>query len=294
MKKSAPDLSMMTHVPLQAHWFAQLPAFQSRDPQIVRACINMLMGAFHGQPCGTINNTPEAIATVAQLPVEIAIEHLPTLTKGWKKEKDLIVFAPMASMAERLAHNYGDAIQRLQEGAVVAIAAPDLFKTELLPEQGETLAKQVGEKTLTLAEQAMAATKVKRALPPNAGLTSELRQFLLEKGFKVNGHDEIWARFADYMVSNRKTSACWSAEFRNWTHNQIKFGNLINFMVEPPQMPGLSPVNVSFARRPAVPRFSFDRGAAAQQSTMDRLSAAQRHINARNATNGVVMNGEVA
>src|SRR5690606_24273463 len=106
-------------------------------------------------------------------------EHLPTLIAGWKKTKDSIVFEPMAQMAMRLHSDYGDAIRRLQDGVAVAIAAPDLFNTELLPEQGLALEDKVAGKTLARAQDMLEQTRVKRLLPEGAQITPEIRDMLL-------------------------------------------------------------------------------------------------------------------
>lgn len=226
-KKPIADLSMMTHVALQPIWFARLPAFQSSDANIVRGCLNMLMAAFHSQPAGTLPNSPEAIATTAQLPLEVAALNYKLLTQGWKMGKDTISFEPMVLMAQRLSSEYGDALQRLQDGVVVAIAAPDLFNSELIPTQGASLEAQVGKATKEKAQDILANTKVPRRLPEGATFTPALALYMQEKGFPPDEHREIWGMFYDFHFSRSSKSASWESEFKNWMMNQIRYGKLV-------------------------------------------------------------------
>src|SRR5690606_38481454 len=134
------------------------------------------------------------------------------LTTGWKKTKDQLVFEPMAQMAARLSDEYGQQLRRLQDGVAVAIAAPDLFNTEMLPEQGAALEAQVTGKTLQKAQDILGATSAKRLLPKE--ITSPppaVRDLMLGRHFTADMHDEIWQRFYDFHQSRGTRSANWTA-----------------------------------------------------------------------------------
>jgi len=181
-QKRNANLSMMTYVPLQPAWLMSLPAFQSSDARLVRGCLNMLMAAFHGQPAGTLPETEEALATAAQLPVAVVRQHRALLVRGWQKTKHGLTFTPMADLAVRLSEEYSDALTRLQDATLIAMQAPDLFNSELLQDQGESLLKNVGSAMRAKAE-ALADTKIKRRLPQGAQLSSSLADFLAKQGF---------------------------------------------------------------------------------------------------------------
>ena len=278
-RKAAADLSMMTHVPLQPIWLARLPAFQSGDARIVRGCLNMLMAAFHGQPAGSLPNTPEALATTAQLPLDVAVENFKLLTAGWKMGKTSIVFEPMLEMAQRLHSDYSDALQRLQDGVVVAINAPDLFNSELLLQQGSSLAMQVGAKTQRIAEDAMADTNVKRRLPEGATYSGKMAKHMADKGFANETHQEIWNLFADYHRSRQTASASWESEFRNWLANQIRYGKLVPTSGEVPEV-----FRPAMTASPAAsgPRFTFSRPnkEVLQSTATDKLERARFAVQA--------------
>lgn len=288
-RRKTVDLSMMTHVPVQPHWLAYLPAFQSGDARLVRASINMLMAAFHGQPAGTLPKTVEAIATVTHLTVDEVKEHFPTLVAGWKTTQEAICFEPMAQMAARLATEYGDALRRLQDGVSVAIAAPDLFNTELLPDQGAALESKVTGKTLLKAQDLLGKTAAKRLLPDGAQITPDIRDILMGRHFTADTHDEIWQLFVDYHQSKGTRSANWTAEFRNWLSNKTFYGRL-------------SPDNPSAslpARKP-VHRFQFtpgnnsnlpSRAEAAHSQASESLDKAQRAVE-RMRQNSVATSGQ--
>lgn len=298
-RKPFADLSMMTHVPLQPIWLARLPAFQSSDARIVRGCLNMLMAAFHGQPAGTLPNTPEALATTAQITFELAFENYQLLTSGWRVGKDSMSFEPMVQMAQRLSSDYSEALQRLQDGVVVAIAAPDLFNTELLPEQGSNLAAKIGGATQLKAETALADTKVKRRLPSDTFYTPMMAEHMIAKGFPANLHSEIWEMFADYHRSRQTTSASWESEFRNWLMNQIRFGKLVPAIGDVPDV--FRPAMTSGPIAAGVPMgtktsFSFTRpgqivsdvrGESRERNAANNLEAAKRAVaSLRNARPG--------
>lgn len=268
---------MMTHVPLQPHWLVYLPAFQSDDARIVRAGITMLMAAFHGQPAGTLPCAVEAIATVTHLSVDEVKANWSTLTAGWKKLKDTLVFEPMAQMAMRLAVDYGDALRRLQDGVAVAIAAPDLFNTELLPTQGLALQEQVAGKTLAKAMDMLGQTRAKRVLPDDAQVTPEIRDIMIGAQFTGDMHQEIWQMFVDFHQSKGTRSANWTAEFRNWLKNKTFYGRLDPKSAttsEPPRTNVRHSFNFGGANKSAA----ANRGEAAKEQASSNLDRAQRAI----------------
>lgn len=221
------DLTMLNHVPLQPQWLMHLPAFQSRDPALVRAAIHLLCSAFYSERCGTIPSTPESIATAAHLSVEQAISNFDVLTAGWKVNKrssgNTMTFEPMADMAKRFDADFGDALQSLQDRAVAALSSPDLASTELMEVQSSAvLAGATKEKI----EGAIQDTRLLKTLPENAQLTPDMKKYILEKGFGESYFSDIWALFYNYHRSKRTTSASWESEFKIWLLNQLRFGSL--------------------------------------------------------------------
>jgi len=295
-RKSGSDLSMLMYVPLQPTWLIRLPAFQAGDSRIVRACINLLCAAFHSVPAGQLPKSIEALATAAQLPLDVTRDNYAILTAGWKETKEALAFEPMVALAERLDAGYSDALRQLQDSTVVAISAPDLFNSELLPAQGLELAALVGPATRDKATGPLADTKVKRRLPENAPLTPELVQILQDRGFAANSHAEIWQNFVDRQRSQQTTSASWVSEFRRWLTNQIRYNHLV------PEAPTL-PASVVGGANPSVPStrtptpgpagsFSFGRparGSSAQlasnqQDVLDTNVERMAHAQAAMAT----------
>jgi len=285
-KEKTTNLSMMIYVPLQPAWLTHLPSFQSTDARIVRGCLNMLMAAFHGQPAGTLPDTDEALATAAQLPLEVVRKYRALLTHGWKMDKKGLVFTPMFDLAARLSNEYSDALNRLQDATLIAMQAPDLFNSELLPEQGEILAKNVGD-AMRMKIDALKDTKVKRSLPEGAPLTPSLANFLQKQGFSIGLHEEIWQLFTDYHRSQRTTSASWSSEFRRWVMNQILYGKLVPCTGNLPAVfknsmsigqTSNTTKTFSFSRNNAQ-NFNFAaRGDAIENHATQKLAAAQNAV----------------
>jgi len=219
---------MLTFVPLQPHWLAQLAAFQSEDPQLVRASINLLLAAFHGQPCGTIPDSVESIATLAHLTKTCVQDNLEVLVQGWTRRGATFNFDPMVQFSQRVSAEHGDALERLQHATLVAMAAPDLFNSELLTEQGQALGTQVGPALQrAAATYALAPTKIPKLLPNDAGLSAEMIQFLDKEGAHPDTHQAIWERFFDYHTSKGVKSASWPASFRHWFKNQKEFDRAV-------------------------------------------------------------------
>jgi len=274
-------MSMLSHMPLQAGWLAKLPAFASEDAALVRASVKLLLAAWHAQPAGTLPADEGSIAAATGLTIEQARAARAILVAGWtlgkpKSAAPTMTFEPLATMARGLNDHYAHALERMQQAALVAIAAPDLFNTELLPVQGQPLAEQVGER---VAKEALSRTNVARKLPENTPLTDFARQTMAQKGFSAAMHDEIWQRFCDYMISKGERSDSWSRSFRYWLGNQLLYGKLV------PDIPGTGASSIVPAPRPvtrfvprppsrgeqveAVSRTSLDRAAAAFSRRLD-------------------------
>lgn len=222
------DLSMLTFVPVQPSWLVHLAAFQSEDPQLVRASINMLLSAFHGQPCGTIPASIESLATLAHLSKATVQDNFEVLTHGWTRRGAILAFDPMVQFSQRVSAEHADALEHLQHATIIAMAAPDLFNSELLPTQGQALGAQVGQSLKRVASLcALAPTKIPKLLPNDAGLSPELIEFLDKEGAHPNTHQEIWERFFDYHVARAVKSASWPAHFRHWFKNQKEFDRAV-------------------------------------------------------------------
>lgn len=261
-KRTNGDLSMLSHVPIQPSWLMYLEAFQSSEAKLVRASINMLCSAFYSEPCGTLPNTPEAIATAAHLSLEDAIFHFSTLTAGWKvdNKRKMITFEPMFTMARRFDSDFGDALQNLQDRAVAAISSPDLAAHELLEMQGNALADSLAGATADKAAS-MSDTRLLKPLPENAQITESMKGYLIDKGFDEDVFADIWEMFYSYHRSRRTTSASWENQFKTWTINQLRYGNLTPQSKDLPKVyataQNSSSVNVTLTRsqnRPSLTR----------------------------------------
>ena len=276
------DLSMLTFVPLQPSWLAFLPAYQSSDAQVVRASVNLLMAAFYGQPCATIPSTIEALATLSHTPKSVVAENLTLLKEGWKVSGSTMTFVPMQEFAKRLNADQADALERLQHATIVAMAAPDLFSSELLPAQGATLTQQVAAGLQKQTEPfLLAPTKVPRLLPEGAGLSQELVSFLDRLAVSADMHQAIWDRFYDYHASKGMKSPNWPASFRNWYKNQQEFSRTIAVGAHP---------EAQVLRATKTARISFSqnmgesRGERAANHTRHALESVGAKMSASNPT----------
>lgn len=276
IKRNATDLSMFSHVAIHPHWLMHLAAFQSNDATVVRGAIHMLMYAFRAEQCGVIPNTIEAIAYASQLPVDVVRENLMTLTTGWTPDRGRknITFKPMAELAGRLNDKYPEALQDMQERAVVAIASPDLVSHELLETQGDPLGEMMGGATVEKAQDRMNDTRVRRVLPEGARLSRQMEQHLIEKGFTPDMHEDMWVMFYSYHKSQNTASASWESEFVRWVYNQIRYGKIVPSKGE------------------GVAAFKATEAAAQSLPPKVRQANATRHFVAHNATNRKIQHGE--
>lgn len=223
------DMSMFSHVPLQPQWLLRLAAFQSDNPDVVRGAIHMLMTAFHAEKCGTIPNTLEGIAFASHLPTGIVTQYMTELTTGWSidRRRKTLTFEPMAELANRLDAKFPEALQDMQERAVLAISSPDLVTHELLEQQGEPLAEHLGGRTVEMAMERMEDTKVRRTLPENATLSKRMKAQLTDKGFTPDMHEGLWEMFYSFHKSRNTASASWEGEFNVWLMNQIRYQKVV-------------------------------------------------------------------
>lgn len=292
-KRTSTDLSMLSHVPLQPQWLVQLPAFASSDARMVRAAIHLLVSAFYQPQCGVMSDDIDALALASHLTREEVLANHKLLIAGWKKGRGTLTFEPMVAMAQRLGREYCDALERLQDGVIVAIAAPDLFNSELLPVQGAALEAVVGGKTQQEARElideskVLGKTKVKRPLPDGIGLIAPVVHALNQAGFAPDTHDEIWQMFADYHRSRRELSVDWIAHFRHWLRNQTHYGRLS------PQASLTSPLGTTAVSAPRVKfngagsfgpaRLPVERGQINQMTASSRLNEARETVRAMRA-----------
>lgn len=228
MSRKKGDLSMLSHMPFKPQWLQDLAAFQSSNPRIVRAGLNMLIAAFYNERCGEVDSSLEALATATHLSIEEVEENLPVLTRGWKKVRRgrAYCFEPLAELAKRFDDGFGQALQSLQDRAVAAICSPDLAAQELFDVQGEALANELSGETVRKA-QAIPATKVPRRLPEGAQMSERMKKVATEKGFtKPQEHEQIWELFYHYYFSQGLTSHSWESEFVRWLNNQLRYGRL--------------------------------------------------------------------
>lgn len=220
------DLSMIGALPLPSTWLQCIGAYQSDDARIVRASISMLFAAFHGRPCGTIENTLPSIAAAAQLPLDVAQSHLPLLKAGYRETKTRLVFDPMAEMAARLHTEYSAQLQVLHDRVVLQLASPTLFDPDTPVQESEL--NQIGGATRAKAQNHLdRQTKVAQPLPYDAQMTDAMRDHCDRRGFHLSQYDDIWQRFRDYAHSSRRTYVDWNAAFRTWMDKNISWGNLV-------------------------------------------------------------------
>lgn len=243
----------------------------------------MLFAAFHNSPTGTLRYqaaTPEVyLSGYAQVSLEVAKANAAILTAGWKVSRGRLTFEPMSEMAKSLHESYPEALKKMQYSAALAITAPDLFGSDLMPTHGADLAAKVGESTLKAADK-LRDSKIQKELPENAQISNEIRDVMLQHGFKQERHDEVWERFTDYCRSFQFKAASWKARFRIWLQGQVRNGAIV------PCSDSTKSQNKSQAtfNNPSRAKFNFRPGAAgerAQQAadtTSDRLSAAQESL----------------
>ena len=283
--RNSGDMSMFSHVPMRPQWFLQLAAFQSPNGEIVRGAIYMLTNAFYSESCGTIPCTVESVALASQLPVDVVSQYFSELTTGWtiNKKRKTMTFEPMANLAKRLDSKFPDALQDMQERAIVAISSPDLISHELLDEQGDALADQLAGNTVEQALSRMEDTGVRRALPENSSMSARMKRYLVEKGFPEETHDDVWEMFYSLHRSENRTSASWEGAFTVWVMNQIRYGKFIPANgsspaifngTQPDRGGGRLPVKTRQARASIIQNRKVEQGEALEENALDNLSAA--------------------
>lgn len=80
----------------------------------------------------------------------------------------------------------------------------------------------------------MSKKRIKELFPDDMKLDDKARGFAEKKGFRGSQIEEMWERFDAYHRSGGTESADWSASWRTWVLNQIRFG-------ERPQVQAPSP-----------------------------------------------------
>lgn len=280
MSQNTPaDVTMMPYVPLKPAWLQALGAYHSSDARLVRAALSMLVYAWHEVPAGTLSASAESLAKITGLKEAEVIEQQKVLFSGWtlaqpkKSAEATITFEPLSEMARGLHSAYKDELVRLQQASLVAMAAPDLFKSELLPVQGADLRGEVGEAT---ASQVPERTAVARKLPDGAPLTNFARDALAKRGFTITRHGDIWQRFCDYHIARGERSDSWDRQFRYWLDNQIRYGSLVPDEAHPQVSVPLS-AKAQPVRTVATPRFvptPGARGDAIHAKAKDSLARA--------------------
>lgn len=283
-KRKAGDFSMFSHTPIQPQWLMRLAAYQSDDAHIVRGAIHMLMSAFHSEQCGTIPNTVEAIAFASHLSVEMVKRHLKELTTGWRVDnrRKILIFEPMAQLVKRLDEKFPEALQDMQERAIMAISSPDLISHELLEHQGQALADQLGERTVALANERIRDTKICRALPDDAQMTVRMCDYLIEKGFTEDMHEDMWEMFYSFHKSRNNTSASWEGEFNVWVMNQIRYGKIVPTEGKIPsafkatEVATQLPAKVRQAQTPYQSNNKITRGEELENNALHNLTAARQ------------------
>lgn len=75
----------------------------------------------------------------------------------------------------------------------------------------------------------------KETFPDDLELDDKARVFAEKKGFRGSQIEEMWERFDAYHRSGATESADWSASWRTWVLNQIRFGERPQAQVAPPR-----------------------------------------------------------
>lgn len=204
----------MSRVPLDPLWIASIPAFDAPEGRIVSAALKLLLAAWHHVPAGAVPHSIQAIASICSITEDEARKWRPILMAGWDVRGDLIVFHPMEKLGARMHKHYRQHIEALEDGMGLSGCAPDLFGTQLIPNDD-----RVSSLTSRLAGR--------RKLPDGAGLTSEMKEFLLEAGFSHQNHEGIWAGFEDFAKAKDFRFSDWASAFRNWVRQNITWGHIV-------------------------------------------------------------------
>lgn len=261
------DLSMIGALPLPSTWLQYIGAYQSDDARIVRASLSMLFAAFHGQPCGSLENSLPSIASAAQLPLDVAQEFLPLLKAGYRETRTRLIFDPMVEMATRFHERHSAQLQELHDRAVLQLSSPTLFDADGAISENELSA--VGGATRAKAKNNLdRQSKVVQSLPYGSEMTEAMKNHCERKGFDVSQYQDIWEKFSDYAHSSRRKYADWNAAFRTWMNNGIEWGKLYpmnqhhqaqSSMSVAPIRPAFAPMNAASQRKENAKEISRQR-----------------------------------
>jgi len=256
-KQSGPDLRAMSRVPMDPSWIASLPAFEMEEGGIVTAALKLLLAAWHQVPAGCVQHNPAALASLCGISEQKARQWRAILMAGWDVRGEMMIFPPMEKIATRMHKHYRQHIEALEDGMGLSACAPDLFEGKLIPQEDQTSAM-----TSRLTGR--------RKLPEGAGLTTELRNFLLKGGFAAAQHDDIWASFEDYVKSKDVRSNEWESAFRNWARQNTTWGHIV---------PQARTVNPAQAARPHVRLASVaNKSDNVTQGALDSLNRVSQRV----------------
>lgn len=185
-------------LPLQATWLQESPAFRSADAAVVRASFQMLDQAWRAVPAGTLPANPGILAPLIGLSEEQLARNFDTLSVGWQLRDGRIVHDGMYDLALRLWTLQADALDHLSATSPLVTQSPEDFQL--------------------VSQEAVGASPLKgrRRLPPDFGLTAQLRDWLRSTLLvtEVADQDFLMNKFVDYARTYNEKYANPEAAFR--------------------------------------------------------------------------------
>lgn len=245
------------------------PWFMSGRPEIIRAGLFMLDGAWRNDPQGSLPADFARLALICRLPLADLQENFPILSAGWELRGELLIHHELTRIGESLIERFGDELGVMAESAVVAIQGAsqefDLFSPV-------EIKKRKGGKT---------------AIPKDFAADKASEQALQSYGYVTEAQKKwVLQRYIDFAVprDSRLTAAQWQASFRSyagksWTLEDFRASDVFRssalVAVEPPPS-GRRLLDASLrGQRSAPPLFSARVADANQQMFAATLARRQ-------------------
>lgn len=197
------ELSMigLPYTPLDPLWLSESPAFHSKDAEIVRASLKMLMYAWKASPPATLPSSFRLLSEITGMSELKLSENFAELSVGWELVDERLSHVKMAALCRRLGNKFGDAIQSAADASALAVQDVDGFE-------------------LVSPEPLPSKNKGLRALPAAWVVTEELRKQFALVG--INDADDqlfVEQQFRDWVKSKSVRRHDWDGTFRNFVAN---------------------------------------------------------------------------
>jgi len=187
----------MPYVPLDPQWIAESPAFHSSNPQVVRACLNLLTYAWAAVPAGTVPAGFKALASITGLSEQDLGESHDDLFQGWELIDGRMRFLPMYAVCDRVSARYGDVLSKLADQGVAVMQAPEEFEL--------------------VAEEVAPQTKGRTKLPNTWKVSPDLMVWLRSKDYTAPEDIEfVTEKFMSHFRATGELRSRWDDSFRNF------------------------------------------------------------------------------